>query len=490
MKGSNMKCINIQRLIYMWKLVVSIFSFSISTLFVNANSSSPNDTSLLNDFLKKTVKFYNIPGLAVTIVDEERALFMSAYGTASNGTNFTINTPSLLGSTTKAFTALAIMRLVEYGRIDLDAPVKKYLPEFKLAQGNYENTITIRNLLNHTSGLSDEGMPFKSFGENSLEEELQLLKLCKPTSPPGERFLYFNDNYRILGLVIERVSGEKYAEFLNNEIFKSLRMESTTALTSGLKCLATGYGEIFGLPLKRKQKFRAGALPSGYVASSISDLSHFLIAELQANNGDTSLLNPQSVKTTWTPPENIKGGYAMGWMRFDTIGKTPFMAHGGSLENYLSFFYINPQLKKGFALIMNQGGIIPMMGGFNTIRNGLIRYIDNEAPENGRGLWPVLIITACFLVISGIEILLTYRQRKWLTRIANKKKWKIWTGFIFDLLLSCFLALWGIKSSFMLYNLLPESFFLLWLMTLLGFTRSLHRIIIITKNPNLLFTTH
>ena len=485
-----MKYLNIQKfIINKWKTSISIFSFSIPSLFANANSYFPNDTSILNDFLKKTVKSYNIPGLAVAIVDDGGVLFMSAYGNASHGVSFTVNTPALLGSTTKTFTALAIMRLVEYGKIDLDAPVKKYLPEFKLASGVYENTITIRNLLNHTSGLSDEGMPFTSLGEKSLEEELELLKLCKPITAPGEKFSYFNDNYRILGLVIERVSGKKYGEFLENEIFKPLRMESTSAVTEGLKGLATGYGEIFGLPLKRKQEFRAGALPSGFVASSISDLAHFLIAELQACNGDTSLLNPQTVKTTWMPPENIKGGYAMGWMVFDSVGKTPFMAHGGSLENYQSFFYINPQLKKGFAFIMNQGGILPMIGGFSTLRNGLIRIIDNETPGSGKGSWPVIIVTTCFFIISGIEIFLTYRQKKWLKRIANKKKWKIWTGSIFDLLISCILTFWVIKGSFMLYNLLPELFFLLWLMIILGFTRSLLKIIIIIKNPDVLFTT-
>ena len=475
-------------LIKKWKHIFFVFVFIVSALFSNANSPIVPDSSILNTFLKKTVKSYNIPGLAVAVVNDKEVIFMSGYGESSPGTSFTHNTPSFLGSTTKTFTALAIMSLVEGGEVDLDTPLKKYIPQFSLATDEYENIITIRNLLNHTSGLSDEGMPFTSLGENSLEEELKLLKRCKPVFVPGEKYVYFNNNYRLLGLVIEKVSGMKYSEFLDSVIFKPMKMTSSFAGPDAIKGLATGYGEIFGVPLKRKQEYRAGALPSGYVASSVSDLARFLMAELQAGRGDTNLFNPQTIKTTWQPPENIKGGYAMGWMVFDTIGKTPFLAHGGSLENYQSFFYLNPQLNKGFVFIMNQGGILPMIGGFSTLRNGLIRIIDNELPEDGKGLLPVIIVSACFFFIAGIEIFLTFRLKNWQIRVAQKKRWKRWAGIIFDFLFSFFLAYWIYKAGFMFYSLLPELFFLLWIMVILGISRSFIKISIIIRNPKVLFT--
>lgn len=482
-----MKCLNLLMFLFKkWKHIFTVFVFMVSAFFSIANSPFVSDTSILNTFLEKTVKSYNIPGLAVAVVNDKGIIFMSGYGESSPGVKFTRNTPSLLGSTTKTFTALAIMRLVECGKIGLDTPLKEYLPQFSLANDEYEDIITIRNLLNHTSGLSDDGMP--SLGENSLEEELELLKQCKPVSPPGKKYIYFNDNYRLLGLVIERVSGMKYNEFLDSVIFKPLKMTSSFAGPYGIKGLATGHGEIFGLPLNRKQEYRAGALPSGYVASSVSDLAHFLIAELRAGKGDTNLFNPQTIKTTWLPPENIKGGYAMGWMVFDTIGKTPFLAHGGSLENYQSFLYLNPQLNKGFVFIMNQGGILPMIGGFSTLRNGLVKIMDNELPGNGKGLLPVIIVSACFFLITVLEIFLTLRLKDWPIRVVKRKKWKRWAGIIFDFMFSCFLAYWGIKGWFMLYNLLPELFFILLIMVILGFSRSLFKIYTIIKIPKVLST--
>jgi CubicO group peptidase (beta-lactamase class C family) len=464
-----------------------IITFIVIPLLSSANSPFEPDTSIIGRFLKKTVNSFNIPGLAVAIVNNKGVIFMSGYGESSPGVAFTSSTPSLLGSTTKTFTALAIMRLVEGAKIELDAPLKKYLPQFRLAEREHENKITIRNLLNHTSGLSDEGMPFKSLGENSLEDELKLLKQCKPVFPPGEKYVYFNDNYRLLGLVIEKVSGMKYGEFLDSAIFKPLKMTSTFAGTRGVNDLAAGYGEIFGLPLKRKQVYRAGALPSGYIVSSAADLAKFLVAELEAGKGDISILNPETIKTTWKSPENIKGGYAMGWMVFDTKGKTSFLAHGGSLENYQSFLYLNPQMNIGFALVMNQGGLLPMVGGFSTIRNGLIRIIDGDLPENRKGMLTVIIVSVCFFLIIMLEIFLTFRLMKWQFRVVNKEKWKRWTGIIFDFILSSFLLYLGIKTWSMVYYLLPELFFLIWVMVFLGFLRSIFKIFIIIQNPEILF---
>jgi CubicO group peptidase (beta-lactamase class C family) len=459
----------------------------VHTLFLNANSAFPVDTNKLDNFLKKTVESYNIPGLAVAVVDDQGVIYMSGYGESSSGVSITPCTPFLLGSTTKTFTALAIMRLVENGKVELDSPVKKYLPEFRLASPDYENVITIRHLLNNTSGLSDAGMPYVSLGENSLDDDLILLRKCNPVSAPGTKYAYFTNNYRLLGLVIERVSGMRYREFLYSEIFKPLAMTSSFAGPVGVKDLAPGHGELFGFSFRREQKYRPGALPSGFVVTSASDIVRFLISELRAGKGDTSILNPKTIKMTWQPPQKIKGGYAMGWLAIDTKGKTPFLVHGGSLENYQSFFYINPELNVGFVFLMNQGGLLPMIGGFNTLRNGLIRIIDKEQPEDGPGLWPVIIALACFLLVVASEVFITIRLRTWQTRTGQKKKWKRWTGMFLEIVFTCFLLYWLYKGWSMFYSLLPELFFLLWIMIILGLLRSIVKIWTIIKNPGILF---
>jgi CubicO group peptidase (beta-lactamase class C family) len=470
-----------------WRYIAIIIIFMIQTLFLYADGSFAPDTNKLDNFLRKTVKTYNIPGLAVAVVDDKGVIFMSGYGESSPGFSVTPNTPFLLGSTTKMFTALATMRLVEMGKVEIDSALKKYLPEFRLASPDYENAITIRHLLNQTSGMSDAGMPYVSLGENSLDDELILLRKCKPVSAPGKVYSYFNSNYRLLGLVIEKVSGMRYGEFIYSEIFKPLAMTSSFVGPVGVKDLTTGHGEIFGFPLRREQKIREGAFPSGFIVSSVSDIANLLIAELRAGKGDSSILDPKTIKMTWQPPQNIKGGYAMGWLAVDTIGKTPFLAHGGSLENYQSFLYINPQLNTGFVFLMNQGGLLPMIGGFNTLRNGFIRIIDKEQPEDGPGLWPVFLVLVCFLLILALEVFITIRLKTWQNRTGQKKRWKRWTGMFLEIAFTCFLLYWLYKGGYMFYNLLPESFLLLWIMIILGIIRSLVKIWIIIKNPGVLF---
>jgi CubicO group peptidase (beta-lactamase class C family) len=458
-----------------WYLIV-ILGLLTSGLSLNANPSFVIDTTLAGNFLKKTADSYKIPGLAVAIVNDNGIIYKSGYEENSKGIRITAETPFLLGSTSKTFTALAIMRLVETGKVELDSPVKKYLPEFSLASPEYEDAITLRHLLNHTSGLSDKGMPYTPMGEKSLNDELILLKRCKPEAAPGVKFIYFNDNYRLLGLIIERVSGMKYGEFLYSEIFKPLGMKSSFAGPVGVKGLAEGHGEIFGFPIRRKQEYRAGALPSGFIASSAEDIGHFLAAELRAAKGDTGTLNPEIIKMTWQPPENIKGGYAMGWMLFDTIGETPFLGHGGSLENYQSFFYINPQLNLGFVFLMNQGGILPMVGGFGTLRNGLIKIMDGKKPESGSGSKPVFLVIGIFILILSLELYLTYRIKNLKKKMGQKNKWNVWGWIIADLVISAMLLIFICKGWTMIYNLLPELFFLILIAIVFGLIRSFIKI--------------
>jgi CubicO group peptidase (beta-lactamase class C family) len=271
-------------------------------LFAEAPAPIP-DVESVNDFLQHTVTSYKIPGLAAAIAGDEGVVFAKGYGEAYSGVDVTPDTPFLLGSTTKTLTALAVMRSVEQGRFELDSPAKKYLPEFQLAVKGAEDDITVRHLINHTSGLSGTGMPGPTLGEASLKKELHSLRRCVPDSSPGERYAYYNGNYRLLGVMVERVSGVKYGELLTAEIFGPLSMNNTRAGPEGVEALAAGHGQLFGFPFRRKQIYRPGALPSGYIVSSASDLARFLVAEIKAGSGKPAPLDSETVKATWSPPE-------------------------------------------------------------------------------------------------------------------------------------------------------------------------------------------
>jgi len=384
------------------------------------------------------------------------------------------------------------MRLVEQGKVELNSPVKNYLPEFQLAVPGSEESITVRHLLHHTSGLSDQCMPGTTLGEDSLEEELVNLRSCVPDSAPGENYAYFNVNYRLLGLIIERVSGMEYGEFLSTEIFKPLSMTSTFAGPDGVEGLASGHGQLFGFPFPRNQEFRPGALPSGYLVSTVSDLAQFLIAEIQAGSGNPGPLNPETVKATWSPPGSSNEEYAMGWLVVNDEVHGRILIHGGALENFQSFFYINPQSKLGFVVLVNQGGLLPMFLGFATVRDGLLSIIVGEQPESGPKQWPIGVVTAIFLLFIGIAGFLTLRLKSWELRTAQQKPWKRWLSVSIELIWSCFLllglipfinTLMGDKVDWtMLYGLVPELFFLLVFSICLGFFRGFFKIWRLTSN--------
>ena len=471
---------------------VAVFVSVISALLCAEPSSSITDIKPLDELLQNTVTSYKIPGLAVAIASNNGVVFASGYGEASPGVDVTPDTPFLLGSTTKAFTALAVMRLVEQGQVELDSPVKKYLPEFQLGVYGVENDITIRHLLNHTSGLSGKGIPGSTLGEESLEKELLSLRRCVPDSPPGERYAYFNGNYRLLGLIIERVSGMKYGDFLTAEIFGPLSMTNTYAGPDGVKMLAEGHGQFFGFPFQRKQTYRPGAVPSGYLVSSVSDLARFLIAEIKAGSGKPGPLGSDTVEVTWSPPGNGKEGYAMGWQAVDDPVHGQFLVHGGALENYRSFLFIDPNLELGFALLMNQGGLLPSLLGFNAARDGVFKVIHGEKPESGPGRWPIAVVSGIFFFVVGIGIYKTIRLRNWASRVDQQKPWRRWLGASFELVVSCFLLfgfiplmnkLMGDKADWaMIYGLLPELFSLLVFLVCLGFFRFLLKVWILTSS--------
>jgi hypothetical protein len=192
------------------------------------------------------------------------------------------------------------------------------------------------------------------------------------------------------------------------------------------------------------------------------------------------------VKATWSPPGRSNEEYAMGWLVVDDGVNGRVLAHGGALENYQSFFYINPQSKLGFVILANQGGLLPMSLGFATVRDGLLSIIGGERPESGPKQWPIVVVTAIFVFGVGMAGFQTLRLKTWENRTARQKPWKRWLGGSIELIWPCFLLfglipfmnrLMGDKADWaMIYGLVPELFFLLAVSIGLGFFRAAFKI--------------
>ena len=157
---------------------------------------------------------------------------MGGFGEAgASGQAVTPETPFIIGSLSKSVTALAIMQLVEAGEVELDAPVQQYLPWFRVADEQASAEITVRHLLNHTSGtLDQDGRSFQGDGDTSdtaLETTVRELSTAELAEPVGTKFQYSTVNYSVLGLIVQTVSGESYESYVQENVFDPLEMRQS-----------------------------------------------------------------------------------------------------------------------------------------------------------------------------------------------------------------------------------------------------------------------
>jgi CubicO group peptidase (beta-lactamase class C family) len=213
----------------------------------------------------------HIPGASLAIVEGTRVVHMRGFGRSRPaGDSPGPQTPFFIGSVTKSFTALAIMQLVEAGKVELDAPVQRYLPWFRVADPIASSQITVRHLLNQTSGFSFLSH-YHSLADlddrpDSIKRQVRALSTHKLSHPVGEKCQYNNLNYYILGLIIEAASGEKYAQYVQKHIFDPLEMRHsyTARSTAQQGGLAKGYRHWFSLPFAAPDiPLPTSSLPAG-----------------------------------------------------------------------------------------------------------------------------------------------------------------------------------------------------------------------------------
>ncbi len=236
----------------------------------------------VEDHVTTMYRDLRLPGLALAIVQDGQVIYQRGFGRAdTSGRAVTPQTPFIIGSATKSFTALAIMQLVEAGKIDLDAPVQRYLPWFRVADLTASASITVRHLLSHTSGISRYvgRVQFASNGNATADQRVRELAAVDLTHPPGEVFQYSNSNYVVLGLLIQVVSGQSYQDYLQQHIFAPLHLGHT--FTDEMEALrdgaATGYRWWFGYPFPANVPYPVDQLAAGYIYASAEDLARYLL---------------------------------------------------------------------------------------------------------------------------------------------------------------------------------------------------------------------
>jgi CubicO group peptidase (beta-lactamase class C family) len=325
----------------------------------------------------------DIPGGVLVIVKDGKILFAKGYGYADIKTKRPVDPATTIfrpGSVSKLFTWTAVMQLVQAGKIDLDADVNKYI-DFTIPP--YDGKpVTMRNLMTHSAGFEE------SVRDLLVDTKAQVLpidvylKRRLPTRifPPGEVIAYSNYGATLAGYIVQRISGEKFEDYIAKNIFTPLGMLHSSfvqPLPPNLAPLmATGY--LNASEGKTKPFEYVDTAPAGSSSSTGIDMAHFMLAYLDGGtyNG-YQMLKPATINEMWTPqvaPEKGLPSFDLGFYQDDFNG-LPIIGHGGDTVAFHSDLHLIPTKGIGFFVSFNSPG---KEGAVEDVRNNLFKLFLNR----------------------------------------------------------------------------------------------------------------
>ena len=337
--------------------------FMLSLLLLCNVTFSQSKVDKIDQLVSKYAEYGKFNG-SVLVSDHGKVIFKKGFGMANMEWEIpnAPNTKHRLGSITKQFTAMLILQLVEAGKIDLQAPITKYLPEYPKASGD---KITIHHLLTHTSGIPNYTSFPKFFEDESRtpytpDAFVKVFKDKDLDFEPGKQFSYSNSGYFLLGVIAEKLTGKSYEDLLQEKIFKPLIMNNSGYDNHGdiLKNRATGYEKQAGN--YRNSKYLDMSIPyaAGSLYSTAEDL--FLWDQGLYTN---KILSQKYMDLYFKPYVSAWGDnhYAYGWgVGYENLGKSTdsiyTIAHGGGINGFNTNIARTPSDKSLVVLLNNTGG--------------------------------------------------------------------------------------------------------------------------------------
>ncbi len=350
----------------------------------------------VDDFIRAEMTKRKIPGLQLVVIRDDKIIKVSSYGLANiedavaveNDTLFSIN------SITKAFAGVAVMQLVEQGKLDLSANISTYLPNLPVAW----QQLNIKQLMSHTSGLPAILTPsdnVKLISDDGIDASWALVQTLPNEFAAGSAFKYNQTNYALIGQIIEQVSGQTFADFIYENQLRIVGMKRTeeagfSNLNDVIPHSARRYTYYYGQELAniKAAVFPPLLYPAAGMSSTASEMANWVIA-LQTGR---LLAESASIETLWTPAlldngqtqgfNDILNGYALGW---PVVVRDEHPAVGPEGGDRAAFF-VYPQDGMSIVVLTNLMGSVPSR--FIDDIAGV--YIPEMKKENGFGLSPAV----------------------------------------------------------------------------------------------------
>lgn len=434
----------------------------------NVPALNPSQIEQIEKFIQRQMRLGSIPGMSVIIVKGDQTLYKRGFGFADMGTKEEVTAATLfeLGSCSKAFTGLAILRLEEQGFLNLSDPVEKYIPWLRLKYRGKEVQVTVSHFLHQTSGIHFKtiGDIPEAEGDDALEKTVRILAGIELNHPPGQKLLYATINYDVLGLIIQEVSGQSYEEYIKKNILEPLQLNNTYLFRKDAQAagMATGYKLCFKKQAAYNAPVYRGNTPAGYVITNSDDLARWLKIQMGTSDPGTNFKGLIE-KSHITDPQLPNSNYAAGWFVLKNYG---MITHSGTNPNFSASITFAAE-KVGIAVLANTNSnfiIGTGRGLLAMLRGGIPQPSLPDMNQRFDSIAFIIVLVFGFLILLAVVLLvfsiikIAGGRKKFSIKGAKKA-----VGFIIaTVLLAAVLYLITIIPALLGYDL-PLSFGFVWL---------------------------
>lgn len=399
----------------------------------------PLDAALrerIDRFVESERQASGIPGIALAIVHGGQAAHVRGFGDDGRGQAITGDTPFPIGSLTKSFTALLVHQAVDARQLDVDAPVQRVLPWFRVADEAASKRITLRHLLNQTSGFSraDGIAPLLAGNRASIDELARGLATVRLNRPVGERYEYSNLNYVLLAAVLQTATGRSWRELMQDRVLRSLAMvhshvDHAAARRDGMTDV---HQIVFGVPVAQEVELLPAFEPTGGLVASANDMARYLqmlLAEGAAPSGRVlSAAGVAQLLAPASPPghstllaADFDFRYGEGWF-VGPFGAAPDARwHLGSLMPFAAWMVLLPETKQAVVVLINANTELPV-GGVSAVMSrlpiGVVNLLRGQVPPQGPSLRAayggfVAIVVVVLAVLAWLAWRAARARRAW-----------------------------------------------------------------------------
>lgn len=402
-----------------------------------ANAESSEKIQKIDKFVEKQRSISKIPGLSLVIVEKGKTVYQKGFGYADvkAKTPVTSNTLFEIGSTTKAFTGLAILQLEKEGLLKRSDDVRKYIPWLELKYNGEPQTITLNQLLHHTSGIATNSITQipESNADNALELNVRTLLNQQLDRKPSSSFEYATLNYDVLGLVIENVTKQPYDVYMKKQILEPIGMKDSLVGLHQVQStdIASGYKIGFMQEQSYTPPIYRGNIPAGYLISNTNDIAKWM--KLQLGNASSNAIDKQLIQESHIPDQSVEPFdkdtyYASGWGVMKKNEKQ-YILHAGENPTFSSYFIMQPDEQLGVAILSNMNtsfttaigqGVMDLWEGNDVTNNHSDRY-----QKLDRFVTILCIVVGCFglfFILLSIRVMRKLVRKQRIRTSLNVKR--------------------------------------------------------------------